>query len=579
MAEGSGFSTSNLTVSKIVANPTAFSWSQVYSAGKLFASLSLQGEKEEESLSSAGKDIFEALEQEFFTLENKDLESIKNAVSKTLEKIPEGLEASLTIATLVKNILYLYVFGEGRVAIKRKDMFGVLLDGESNLLKSSSGFLEGGDLLILETKQFKNNISEEDLIKSIGSQTPQEIAETLAPLIHQTEEGGASALILGYQEEKQEEPMLETPIQEIAPEEAPTKKRLSFPQEKVKMYLGGMLSSIKLPTIRGTNHSKKLYLTIFLLILIVFVTSIIFAIKKQNDAKTKALFNQIYTQAQKKYDEGQGLIGLNQNLANQDFLSAKDTLTKGEGNFSKDSKEEKQILDLLAKVENALAQTSGINSAQAKQVDQNLSSILSIELKNTGSNYFTQDDKNTYFISGDGVVSVDKTTQSSKVLIKASDLPQNIGGLGIYYGNIYVLDKTTGQILKFVQSNGFSKTNYFDTPPSLSDAKSLTIDGSIWILLQSNIEKFTKGKQDPLSLSGLDNAFSNPTRVFTSVDINNLYVLDNGNQRIIVFDKNGLYKAQYKASVLKDAKDFEVLESSNKIYVLSGGKVFQIDIK
>jgi dihydrofolate reductase len=55
--------------------------------------------------------------------------------------------------------------------------------------------------------------------------------------------------------------------------------------------------------------------------------------------------------------------------------------------------------------------------------------------------------------------------------------------------------------------------------------------------------------------------------------------LDNGNSRVVVFDKTGSYKAQYQADVIKSAKDFEVLEKDKKIYVLSGGKVYEITLK
>ena len=53
---------------------------------------------------------------------------------------------------------------------------------------------------------------------------------------------------------------------------------------------------------------------------------------------------------------------------------------------------------------------------------------------------------------------------------------------------------------------------------------------------------------------------------------NNIYVLDNGAAKIVVFDKNGAYKTQYQGSFIKTAKDFDVQESNKKIYVLSGTK-------
>ena len=68
----------NLAFSKVVATPTPTAWSQAYSAGSLFAAISLYSpqipQTEENNLNNIGKDLISTLESEFFTLENKDLE-------------------------------------------------------------------------------------------------------------------------------------------------------------------------------------------------------------------------------------------------------------------------------------------------------------------------------------------------------------------------------------------------------------------------------------------------------------------------------------------------------------------------
>jgi len=49
--------------------------------------------------------------------------------------------------------------------------------------------------------------------------------------------------------------------------------------------------------------------------------------------------------------------------------------------------------------------------------------------------------------------------------------------------------------------------------------------------------------------------------------------------RIVVFDKTGSYKSQYQATVIGNAKDFDVLEKDKKVFILSSGKVYEIDLK
>ena len=94
-----------------------------------------------------------------------------------------------------------------------------------------------------------------------------------------------------------------------------------------------------------------------------------------------------------------------------------------------------------------------------------------------------------------------------------------------------------------------------------------------------NINKFTKGASDTFAITGLETALSGPTKIYTNASDDNIYVLDNGNSRIVVFDKTGKYKNQYQAGIIKTAKDFDVLEKDKKIYVLSDGKIYEVDLK
>ena len=310
----------------------------------------------------------------------------------------------------------------------------------------------------------------------------------------------------------------------------------------------------------------------------VFAISLFLANKKQQDAKTQAVFNQYFPQAQKKYNEGEGLVGLNQNLARESFQTAKDLLNQAKDKLPKDSGQEKQVLDLLTKTDKVLAENSGVTNSSAKQVGNDASNLLAFEQNHTGS-YFIVADKNIYYVDDKGINLSDGKT--NKTIIKNGSTWKEPGGLGFYFGNIYLLDKKDG-VLKFTSTSGeYGKSTYFsDTAPDLSKTSGIAIDGSVWILSSNgSIEKFTKGKSDNLKLSGLDMAFKNPTRIWTSLDSSKVYVLDNGNSRIVVLGKDGGYKEQYQASIIKDAKDFDVQETAKKVFVLSGGKIYEIDLK
>src|SRR4051812_27336884 len=90
----------SLAFAKLVATPTGTGWSQVYNAGNLFACLALARPEayEEVSLQLVGKEIFNTLEAEFFTLERKDLASIKKALEISIESLPSEVTLNLTLA-------------------------------------------------------------------------------------------------------------------------------------------------------------------------------------------------------------------------------------------------------------------------------------------------------------------------------------------------------------------------------------------------------------------------------------------------------------------------------------------------
>ena len=424
----------------------------------------------------------------------------------------------------------------------------------------------------------------------------------MAPLVHEKEEAGAAAIIIHYkapvattsEDETIGEPipvaMTEPEVEEKTIEDEENSSESPFynppitPKNNIFSKLSGgfkaVFTKIKRPQDLALNHARKVILTIVVIIIIVFVGSVYFAINKQQNEKLQAAYQAVYPPALSKYNQGESLLQLNQNLARDSFTQAQQILNDGKDSLPKNSTQEKQVLDLLSKVNAALASSSGIASVNAKEVSLSTSPYLLAETKNSAL-YFSEDDNHIYGLTSTQVFELNPDGSNKKSIITNSSDWQTPGGFAPYNGNLYILDKKQNQILKYVSSDsGFVQANYFSAnAPDFSNAVSMTIDSSVYVLTSDgSISKFTKGASDTFNVSGLDTAFSNPSRIYTNLNDTNIYVLDNGNSRIVVLDKNGNYKSQYQASILKNAKDFEVLESAKKIYVLSGGKVYEIDL-
>lgn len=360
----------NISFSKIVATPTLNSWSQAYNAGKLFAVLSLEKTAELpadiESLNMLGKDLLERLEQEFFTIENKNLESIKTAITNTFQNQIENINYSFTAGAFVNNILYLFALGNGRAFIKRGGNFGVALNSgniDPKAVTSSSGFLQEKDLIVLATESFSNEITNDDLNSSLNDTQPSEIAESLAPKIHKASDGRISAIVIKFGKPQVEEVLDEgTEEQDEIKQEEIAEEQTEKSVSPFQKYLTLLKSKLRKPNFKIVQN-KKVFLIVAITIVIILGLSMFLTIQNQNQAKMHLFFAKTYSDAQKKYDEGESLLDLNKSLAKDSLLAAQKLLNDNKDKFPEKSKELIQTQDLLKKIENGLAQVSPIDKS------------------------------------------------------------------------------------------------------------------------------------------------------------------------------------------------------------------------
>ncbi|HSW87540.1 MAG TPA: hypothetical protein VLG12_00060 [Candidatus Saccharimonadales bacterium] len=626
-----------ISFAKLFSPPSASAWAQTYHAGNVYTVVSVTqtGEmagRPEHALPSAhviGKDIINNLEAEYFAIATKTLETMKEAVINACKEIPENVSATIIFGVIQNNILYLFLYGHGHVYIKRKDKFGNLLEMPKDMKEviAVSGPIQPGDVVILATDQFIQAVSPDALEKQLIN-TPTEVAEAFSPQLDDEQHAGAAAIIFSVTgeieafitpkeetnktftkpesipTEKEPEKLVQKPLmQTVEEQDSDEEDKSSVPppssdlqqlsmdkEEKMDLDEKPHFESEYKKQWKEEKPKRKLpkpsmRQAFFLLIAItlagVLGTSIFVTQHKQQNTQAQTLFSSQFPSAKQKYDEGQSLLSLNKNLALDDFSKAKIILEGLKAKTPTDSPDAAQVNALLDKVNQALGPTTSTQTTSLKQADTSASKLLSAEIANPANSYFTQDATTIYTADSNNISSIDSANKLKSLIKNDSDWT-DVSGFGTYLGNFYLLDKKADQILKFTKaSDGFGKTNYFsDTAPTLSQAISLTIDGSIWILsTDGSIKKFTKGKQDQFTIGKLDKPFSHPTRIVTNADIDNIYILDNGNKRVVVLKKDdGSVVNQYGANELQKAKDIDVDEKNKKIYLLIDNKISEIDM-
>jgi hypothetical protein len=614
MPESYHASKPTLSFAKLVATPTDLAWSQSYNAGNLFACLELTKEEQDEevSLQAIGKDIFNLLQSEFFSLEDKTPDTIKEAIKVSIAKVPDSVHISLTLANFKDNALTVLILGEGKVVMKRGDKVGVLLEKNDNQDEQSiyaSGFLENTDTIVLQTGQFAQGISHETVLEALALELPNDVVESLSPQVHEQDNGAQSAIVVRFNGPAQHRPALIDPISEeeqIEEEVQPVISSETSPEEELQMHHeapGGTahentdedeekegkksfsFKKLSLPLFSHASfdltHKRKLYLSIAIILFILLGASVFFTIKKQADEQRLALFNQIYPSALRDYETAQGIESLNPEGSRDNYLSAQTKLQQGEEKIARGTEEYKQVEALLAKVNAELQGSKQEESSNTlKEAAPEKTSLIALAKENAEAQGFGQDTNTVYIISAENITAITKSSGNEKKVVENEDAWSTPQAVVPYQTNLYVLDQKAGVIKYSSTADGYDKSSYFtESAPNLSQATGMAIDSSIWIIgKDGKILKYTRGKQETFSISGLKKSLLGPTKIVTDSSMDSIYILDNGNKRIIKLDKKGAFQKEYPAGAAGTANEFEVDQKNNRILILSAGKIWELPL-
>lgn len=197
-----------------------------------------------------------------------------------------------------------------------------------------------------------------------------------------------------------------------------------------------------------------------------------------------------------------------------------------------------------------------------------------------------EEGKTLFLYDGSGISQYDFTTNElSNIKI---DLIKNarIDDLFFYGQKLYIIYGSNNKIYKYVKldKNSFnSGSNWLIKDADLNNAVSMAIDGNIWVLKNTGeIVKLFKGEKADFEIKSIDPPLKSPTKIYTTIDMENIYILEPSEKRIVVIDKLGNLLGQYSSGKFDNLLDFVLDKNSDgketgKIYLLNGMKIFEID--
>ena len=148
----------------------------------------------------------------------------------------------------------------------------------------------------------------------------------------------------------------------------------------------------------------------------------------------------------------------------------------------------------------------------------------------------------------------------------------------------YVLSPSENQIWKYERRrSNYSEAVAYNQGGNLAEAVSFAIDGAIYVLsADGSILKFFRGILQDYEFADLPSiGFSGPNlKLYTTDDLEFLYVLDPDNNRVLIFNKGDRY-ATYRRQVVYDidnAKDFIVDESGLKVTINTESQIYEFSL-
>ena len=359
-----------------------------------------------------------------------------------------------------------------------------------------------------------------------------------------------------------------------------------------------------------TSTKRKTTLTVGVLILILLIVSVVFGINQKNKKEFEKESKEKLTIATANYEKSISEENLDKTSSRELFVSAKEIAFKLREDGYKSEGLSKLISDITSKEAEVLGeikkeskelldltlQTSGFNgdqiSSTGKEVfifDKTNKNVIQVDTDGKdakkiagkdileGAKQLASYGDRLFSLNDDGIYEI--TNKREKV--KEKDWEESL--FYLYSGNIYLTDINANMIYRFAgNNNSFSDKTEWLAPGievDLSKVIDMTIDGSIWLLSSSGkATKFTNGNPSVVLMKGIVEEINNPTAIYTNEKLKYVYILDKETGRVIVLEKNGNFKLQYKSDAIKEAKDLVVPEDESKIILLTGSKLITIEL-
>ena len=608
---------------KISGAPSEKGWSQTYeyfSDGKegkeqayLIVVFSTITDSNKSENTIAGRDLLNELRDKFFSEKNSPNIALKETVLKIFDAFFQKLDGlEISAAVYMNGILYGCCINGGKLSLYRDSFLVKILDSNTPQVVSAEGYPKENDIMILATADFFKNLPYSEIKNSL-TKGIDAASDNFSIKLHDDSRSGV-CMIEFLKNGKN------LPAESIAEangnvEPNPPKVARTFSIDyKIRNVLDRIKSIVPRKRIYLQRRveedvpvkSKKL-LVIGVILTALLGVSVFFGLHKSKQEAYKSTYQDSLNLAKSNIEDAVNLKDVDVTKARTLFLEGRTLVEKlkSEGitdpevdNLSTLISENESLILGEKRVESnlwldmtlinndfssgAISYYDGVlnllNNSKETVIsiieDSKKSSIVKITDLTDVRAILTRSD-GIYALTDSGVYQISK---NKKVIEK------NWGDavfFQAYAANIYLLDSQKGEILKSIGTDsGFSEPKKWTTSESenFNDTRSFVVDGSAWVLTPSGVQKFSYGNNLKFKLTNYPYELPNYDIAYTGSDLTNIYLLSKSGKTVSVFNKDGQYQFNLITDIVSEAKDFMVTGDEKKIILLTGEKLYEINI-
>ncbi len=403
-------------------------------------------------------------------------------------------------------------------------------------------------------------------------------------------------------------------------DESPNKARIAKTKSTVLNNLGALYgSAMKLADIKKTKKKlpklkKNYYLVIAVAVILIFIPSALLTYRAKVDAKGKKDAQTQLQQAKDDETKASALAGGNDKQQAVALLNDARKIAESVSSGKYLASEGKQELGKIDAQIASITQTTTVNAASFSDLSKTLKSDA-VGMYALG-NYF-------YAIDKDGnVAKIDKTSGKSsaiqldgsvsghvvaatvlsqvktiEILTDKPDVYEFYAGdnsitektasggwengvdMDSYGTSLYILSKDKNQIYKHVRtSGGYGKgAEYLADNSDIKDPISMKIDSDIYVLGGGNILKYTSGKKQDFSTSGIPVSLSSADFIYTDTATKDILIGSHTDKSILIMGKDGSYLGRYASDKFSDLQNAFI--DGNTVYAVMKNQVLSFQIK